>query len=135
MNDIITDTPSAGAVSAISEARAVPSIEGVKVSSHLTADKVGAGPPSLDVPSAEEVFAAADKVTAFLQENNSTRTLRISMNDSLDRPVFTVVDSETNEVVRHIPSDEVIAMAEYIEQWIPDAEDFMPQGILFDDLV
>ena len=42
---------------------------------------------------------------------------------------------ETNEVVRHIPSDEVIAMAEYIEQWIPDAEDVMPQGILFDGLV
>ena len=135
MNDIITNTPSAGAVSGITEARAVPSSEGVKVSSRLTADSVGAEPPSLNVPSAEEVFAAADKVTAFLQENNSTRTLRIAMNESLDRPVFTVVDSETNEVVRHIPSDEIIAMAEYIEQWIPEAEDFMPQGILFDDLV
>lgn len=135
MNDIITNTSSVGAVSGSSEVGAVPSSESVKLSSRLAGNAVSAEPPSLDVPTAEEVFAAADKVTAFLQENNSTRTLRIAMNESLDRPVFTVVDSETNEVVRHIPSDEVIAIAEYIEQWIPDAEDFMPQGILFDGLV
>ena len=135
MNDIITNTSSVGTVSGSSEVAAAPSSESVKFSSRPAGNAVSAEPPSMDVPTAEEVFAAADKVTAFLQENNSTRTLRIAMNESLDRPVFTVVDSETNEVVRHIPSDEVIAMAEYIEQWIPDAEDFMPQGILFDDLV
>ena len=135
MNDIITNTSLVGAVSGSSEVGTAPSSESVKFSSRLAGNAVSAEPPSMDVPTAEEVFAAADKVTAFLQENNSTRTLRIAMNESLDRPVFTVVDSETNEVVRHIPSDEVIAMAEYIEQWIPDAEDFMPQGILFDGLV
>jgi flagellar protein FlaG len=92
-------------------------------------------PPRLDVPSSEEVFAAADQVTAFLQDNNSTRSLRIAMNENLDRPVFTVVDSETNEIVRHIPSDQVVAMAKFIEQWVPDADEVMPQGILFDGIV
>ena len=43
--------------------------------------------------------------------------------------------SETNEIVRHIPSDEVVAMAEFIEQWVPEAEEVMPQGILFDGIV
>jgi uncharacterized FlaG/YvyC family protein len=57
------------------------------------------------------------------------------MNEDLDRAVFTVVDAETNEIIRHIPSDEVVAMAKYIEQWTPDPEDIMPQGILFDSLV
>ena len=129
MNDIITNTSSVG-VSLVVQRWGRTFFRECKV---LIAPRRGrreCEPPSVDVPTAEEVFAAADKVTAFLQENNSTRTLRIAMNESLDRAVFTVVDSETNEVVRHIPSDEVIAMAEYIEQWIPDAEDVVPQGIL-----
>ena len=135
MNDIIASTPAVDVASSNSGARTAPSREGIRQASNSSADFVSTEPPTLDVPSSEDVFAAADKVTAFLQENNSTRTLKISMNESLDRPVFTVVDSETNEVVRHIPTDEVIAIAEFIEQWIPEAEDFMPQGILFDDIV
>lgn len=92
-------------------------------------------PPRIDVPSSEEVFAAADQVTEFLRENNSSRSLRIAMDETLDRAIFTVVDSETNEIVRHIPSDEVIAMAKFIEEWVPRADEVMPQGILFDGIV
>ena len=91
--------------------------------------------PALKVPSADEVFAAADKVNELLKENTSSRSLRLSMDDTLNRAIFTVLDTETNEVIRVIPSDEVIAMARIIENWIPDANEVMPQGILFDDLI
>jgi uncharacterized FlaG/YvyC family protein len=30
-------------------------------------------------------------------------------------PVFTVVDSETNEVVRQIPSEDLVAIARFLE--------------------
>ena len=135
MNDIITSTSTVAMNSALAEAAATQKPAQHNVETSQPTPMISKEPPTLDVPTSEEVFAAADKVTAFLQENNSTRSLRISMNDTLDRAVFTVVDSETNEIVRHIPSDEVVAMAEFIEQWVPEAEEVMPQGILFDGIV
>ena len=134
MNDIITSTSTVAMNSALAEAATQkPAQHNVETSQPNPV--ISKEPPTLDVPTSEEVFAAADKVTAFLQENNSTRSLRISMNETLDRAVFTVVDSETNEIVRHIPSDEVVAIAEFIEQWVPEADEVMPQGILFDGIV
>lgn len=134
MNDIVTSTSTVAMNSAqAGAATQKPAQHNVETSPPIPV--ISKEPPELNVPTSEEVFAAADKVTAFLQENNSTRSLRISMNEALDRAVFTVVDSETNEVVRHIPSDEVVAMARYIEQWVPEADEVMPQGILFDGIV
>ena len=134
MNDIITSTSTIAMNSALAEAATQKSAQH-NVETSRPPPMSSKEPPELNVPTSEEVFAAADKVTAFLQENNSTRSLRISMNETLDRAVFTVVDSETNEIVRHIPSDEVVAMAEFIEQWVPEADEVMPQGVLFDGIV
>lgn len=131
MNDIISSTNNASSMEVSNRAAGpVNNNSGLKESSIPVVT-----PPVLNVPTPEEVFAAADQVTAFLRENNSSRALRLSMDEYLDRAVFTIVDSETNEVVRHIPSDEVIAMARHIEEWIPDIEETMPQGIMFDGLV
>lgn len=135
MNDIITSTSTVAMNSVLAEAAATQKPAQHNVETSQPTPMISQEPPELNVPTSEEVFAAADKVTAFLQENNSTRSLRISMNETLDRAVFTVVDSETNEIVRHIPSDEVVAMAEFIEQWVPEADEVMPQGILFDGIV
>jgi flagellar protein FlaG len=90
--------------------------------------------PIIKVPSSQEVFAAADRINELLSENTTSRSLRLSMDESLNRAIFTVFDAETNEVIRVIPSDEVIAMARIIEDWIPDESEVMPQGILFNDL-
>ena len=114
MNDVLTSiasSPAAASRAAVSvnETSAAP-----ETSTAVKAAQTEMAPteaPELNLPSAEEIFAAADRVTAFLQENNTTRALHISMNEDLDRAVFTVVDAETNEIIRHIPSDEVVAMA------------------------
>ena len=37
--------------------------------------------------------------------------MTIEFDDALDRAVFRLVDSQTGEVVRQIPSEEVLAMA------------------------
>lgn len=130
MNDIITSTSTLTL-----ESTATQRTFSQTPAAGASGPVVSTEPPKLNVPTSQDLIAAADKVTAFLQENNSTRSLRISMNETLDRPVFTVVDTETNEIVRHIPSDEVVAMAEFIEQWVPEADEVMPQGILFDGIV
>lgn len=135
MNDIITSTSTAVMTAALAEPAVTRRPASPNPAAPDPSSEISTEPPNLNLPSSEEVFAAADSVTAFLQENNSTRSLKISMNEALDRAVFTVVDSETNEIVRHIPSDEVVAMAEFIEQWVPEADEVMPQGILFDGIV
>ena len=139
MNDVLTSiasSPAAASRAAVSVQETATPSEAAGPAVDATKTQISpAEAPELNLPSAEEIFAAADRVTAFLQENNTTRALHISMNEDLDRAVFTVVDAETNEIIRHIPSDEVVAMAKYIEQWTPDPEDIMPQGILFDSLV
>lgn len=139
MNDVLTSiasSPAAASRAAVSVQETATPSEAASPAVDATKTEISpAEAPELNLPSAEEIFAAADRVTAFLQENNTTRALHISMNEDLDRAVFTVVDAETNEIIRHIPSDEVVAMAKYIEQWTPDPGDIMPQGILFDSLV
>ena len=138
MNDVLTSiasSPAAASRAAVSVNETAAAPETSPAVQTAQAETAPVEAPELNLPSAEEIFAAADRVTAFLQENNTTRALHISMNEDLDRAVFTVVDAETNEIIRHIPSDEVVAMAKYIEQWTPDPEDVMPQGILFDSLV
>ena len=140
MNDVLTSIASSPAAASrvavsVNETVAAPEMSMSPAVQTAQTEMAPTEAPELNLPSAEEIFAAADRVTAFLQENNTTRALHISMNEDLDRAVFTVVDAETNEIIRHIPSDEVVAMAKYIEQWTPDPEDIMPQGILFDSLV
>ena len=135
MNDIITSTSTVVMTATPVEPAATRKPASSNPAAPDPSSKISTEPPKLNLPPSEEVFAAADSVTAFLQENTSTRSLKISMNEALDRAVFTVVDSETNEIVRHIPSDEVVAMAEFIEQWVPEADEVMPQGILFDGIV
>ena len=44
------------------------------------------------------------------------RELRFSVNENNGKTVITVVDSETEEVVRQIPPEEVVALSEYFEE-------------------
>jgi len=53
--------------------------------------------------------AATDDVNRQLAEKGSQLT--IEFDDALDRAVFRLVDSQTGEVVRQIPSAEVLAIA------------------------
>ena len=52
--------------------------------------------------------------TLNTQSLSSNRTLRFSVDDTLGQPVITVVDKETDEVIRQIPEESAIKIAEAI---------------------
>ncbi len=43
------------------------------------------------------------------------RNVQFSIDDELERPVIRVIDSETNQVIRQIPSEEVLSLARRTE--------------------
>lgn len=63
--------------------------------------------------SSEQLSAAIDSVREYIQPFNSD--LQFSVNDETNRVIVTVVDSETKEVIRQIPSEEMLAMAKALD--------------------
>ena len=50
--------------------------------------------------------------TLNTQSLSSNRTLKFSIDDTLGKPVISVVDKETNEIIRQIPEESAIKIAE-----------------------
>jgi flagellar protein FlaG len=68
-------------------------------------------PPSA---SSAEVQKAVSRMNDYVQ--NLQRDLHFRVDDSSDRVVVTVVDSESGHVIRQIPSEEMLAVAQSLEQ-------------------
>ncbi|MCB1666988.1 MAG: flagellar protein FlaG [Pseudomonadales bacterium] len=66
----------------------------------------------------EDVVEAVSNITSFVQ--NITRDLQFQVDDVTGGTVVTVLDSETSEIVRQIPSEEVLAISRYITEYAPD---------------
>ena len=66
----------------------------------------------------EEVVEAVSDISDYVQ--NISRELQFKVDDELGRTIITVIDKETDEVVRQIPSEEIVAMARSIAENAPD---------------
>ena len=60
-------------------------------------------------PNQPEVDYAVNKLNEYIQ--HSRRDLHFSVDNDSGRVVVKVIDSETREVIRQIPSEEVVALA------------------------
>lgn len=72
--------------------------------------------------SIEDLQAAVEKMNELMQ--NSQRSLHFSVDDSTEEVVIKVVDQETDEVVRQIPSEEQLKFSEFLEGMV---------GLVFDE--
>jgi flagellar protein FlaG len=72
--------------------------------------------------SVENLQAAVEKMNELMQ--NGQRSLNFSVDDSTEKVVVKVMDTDTKEVVRQIPSEETLKFAEYLEGMV---------GLIFDD--
>jgi len=61
----------------------------------------------------KEVTEAISEVEAFMQDNQ--RTLNFEMAEKDNRVIITVIDQETNEVIRQIPPDDLVRMSDAIK--------------------
>ena len=62
--------------------------------------------------SPEDIQQAANDISDYLAV--TSRSLNIRVDQELNRPVVTVLDKETEQVVRQIPSEEALAVARFI---------------------
>jgi flagellar protein FlaG len=81
--------------------------------------------------SARELAEATRDVSSFIQ--TVSRSLQISVDGELGSTVIRVVDGETDELVRQIPSEEVLKIARYLRQQADVASDAdaVLRGVLF----
>jgi len=77
----------------------------------------------------KDVAAAVGELREFVSKLG--RDLAFRVDEGLDRSIITVLDSNTNQVVRQIPNEEVVAIARQIKEQLAE----MRAGILLKDSV
>ncbi len=70
----------------------------------------------------EDLQEAVQKMNQLMESNN--RSLQFSVDDSTEAVVIKVVDLDTDEVVRQIPSEETLKFSEFLEGMV---------GLIFDE--
>ena len=64
--------------------------------------------------SAEELTGALNQLNGYMEETH--RSLRFSIDDDSGRTVVRVVDTENDEVIRQIPSEEMLALIRHFNE-------------------
>ena len=69
-------------------------------------------PGKLTEAQRKEINRATKEVSGYIQ--NITRELNFSVDEELGKTVITVIDDETGDVIRQIPSEEILELAKNI---------------------
>ncbi len=80
---------------------------------------------------ADELGEAVESVNQFV--NAQGRTLNFSVDEESGKPVVKVIDFETKEVIRQIPSEEILTMAKAIKRLQDDLGS--ATGLMFDKTI
>lgn len=80
-----------------------------------------------------ELREAVSQINNFVQKVQ--RDLSFSMDEGSGRTIIKVIESNSGKLVRQIPSEEVLALATYLQDVNKDTSGSgeIPQGILFSD--
>jgi flagellar protein FlaG len=77
----------------------------------------------------KELDQAVKNVSGYVQ--NITRELNFSIDEELGRPVVTVLDQETGEIIRQIPNEEMLELAKNISEVQDKSLKQGARGVLF----
>lgn len=88
--------------------------EPVVVASQAEAEAETETKPAETQPPAEKLQAAVTKLNDHVQ--NLSRTLSFSIAESTGRTVIKVYDTETDELIRQIPAEETLKLAEILDE-------------------
>ena len=136
VNEVINSVASASTQASAAFTPKAPSPQDVKVVKEASAPTPnrqataanGAALPVRD-SNAEDSSTPEDLASVMerMQEHVESydRNLRFSLDEELGRTVIKVIDSETDELVRQIPQEEVLEVARALEKnggFLPDAE-------------
>lgn len=130
MSPISMDSSVTNSANKISSPATSSQAVGTNASSELSEVNHSVDEMTAELPSPEEIRQAAESVSQFLQ--SKATSLSIVVDNQLDRPIVTVMDSETQEVVRQIPNEDMLALARFVNQYFEAPEARSMAGVLFD---
>ncbi len=81
----------------------------------------------LQTPSPEQLKTAVDNINKAMQQSN--HALEFSVDSYTKKPVVKMIDTETGKVITQFPSEEVLAIAQSIDEFISQHQ--FKQGALF----
>lgn len=90
-----------------------------------------AAEPTRSQPGLDEVSQAVESVNRVAQQGN--RNLEFAFAESSGRVIITVREAETGNIIRQIPPEEVLALAELMSEKLSNAS--APLGVLISDKV
>lgn len=111
-SSVVTTSVQSGGSRRTSGSEAAPSRQAAAPGGNLA--PVNSAPRDSTAPSAQEVAQATRDISEYMQSVN--RSLQIAVDKTLGSTIITVLDSETDEVVRQIPQEEIVAVARFLEQ-------------------
>ena len=94
---------------AIARTATLPVAEEQQTARQASAEVGNNTPPKRPAPAAVDIKRAVERLSEFVE--GSRRSLRFRVDDLSGRTVITVVNSTTDEVIRQIPAEEVLALA------------------------
>lgn len=109
---MINDTVNGGFQPKASVSASGPVLSAASNSASATAAPVQERAPAVPVDN-KQLAASVRKLNDHLQ--NMQRTLSFSVEESTGRTVISVYDSETDELIRQIPSEEVLRLLEQFQ--------------------
>ena len=81
--------------------------------------QVASGQPAVQAPPAQpspkQLAAAVEQIQKTVARSTTAQNLQFSIDKDTNKTVVRVIDSETGELVRQIPSEEVMAIARSID--------------------
>ena len=117
--------------------------DGLKQASVEPADKVVSAPPIHAHPSESgmgnnQIEKQAQELQEKLANLSKVKgwTINFSLVPDLDRPVIKVIDAETEQVIRQIPSEEMLLLSKRLKAMEQGhGDEFSLSGLLFDGQV
>lgn len=87
---------------------------GTRASSDTQSAKDAAPAPAGELPTREALLQAVEEVRAAIAP--VAQNLRFSIDDDTGRTIVKVVDAQTDEVIRQMPSEEVLAASKALDK-------------------
>ena len=117
--------------------RAITKIEPIKATQ--IRQEIATGGKNVPIAAPAPIMAGSKKEKGFEQAlrsvsgyvQNISRELNFSVDEELNRTVVTVLDEETGEIIRQIPSEEMLELAKHISDAQESGDKQLSKGILF----
>ena len=111
----------------------LPRSEATSVNNEQSLPAEGKDLPQQTENTQAKLREAVDQINDYVQ--TVQRDLSFNMDDDSGRTVISVIDSGSGELIRQIPTEEVIALASHLQDLSMESVDSseVTQGILFSD--